>query len=317
MSKFRLVVANDWVSDKQAHYLNKDGFLKALHILRERDGWDTVFIKKSSPGSFDHAYVQFKYVEDVKQGILDEKPDAILFFQDLSRPILGEFEDSKIPIALALVGGTFKDYIHVPDIIFVESQVYLDSLKGDAKKVVKAFGTNTEIFYPTKQPKIFDAVFPATFASWKRHNLFAEAMGEKGLACGWFQPNEPQCWQICQEKGTAILHHQNAESVNLLYNMSRTCVITSNAQGGSQRTVLEAMACNIPVIVMSDSDKTTEFVREVGIGGIVEPDANKIREEVVAWVGVGGSVNTRDFIMENYSAEIYATKLKEGIESIC
>ena len=315
MKKFKICIANDWVSDKQAHYLNKDGFLKALHILREKEGWDTVFIKKSSPGSFDHEYVKFKYVEDVKQGILAEKPDAILFFGDLSRPILGEFEDSKIPIAVAMSGGTFNEYVHVPDIMFVESQVYVDLFKGDAKKVVRAFGTNTTVFKPTKQPKIWDAVFPATFASWKRHDLFAEAMGKNGLACGWFQPNEPQCWEVCQEKGTALLHHQNAESVNLIYNMGKTCVITSNAQGGSQRTVLEAMACNVPVITMSDSDKTTPFIEECGIGGIVEPDAMKIRE--VVWDWMNRKVDTRDWVMENYSEEIYANQLKEGILSIC
>ena len=315
MKRFKLVISNDWKSDKQAHYLKKDGFLKALHILREKEGWDTIFIKQSSPGYFDHEYVQFKYVEDVKEGILAEKPDCILFFGDLSRPILKEFEDSKIPIAVALTGGTFKDYAHVPDIMFVESQVYVDMFKGDVKKVVKAFGTNTTVFKPTKQPKIWDAVFPATFASWKRHNLFAEAMGKNGLACGWFQPNEPLCWQVCQEKGTAILHHQNAESVSLLYNMSKTCLITSNAQGGSQRTVLEAMACNIPVIVMSDSDKTTEYVKECGQGSIVEPDAVKMRE--VVWDAFGETPTTRDWIMENYSEEIYANQLKEGILSIC
>ena len=314
MAKLKLVISNDWVSDKQAHYLNKDGFLKALHILREKEGWDTVFIKKSSPGYFDHAYVQFKYVEDVKQGILDEKPDAILFFGDLSRPILKEFEDSKIPIALALTGGTFKDYVHVPDIIFVESQVYYDDLKGSAKKVVKAFGTNTEIFHPIEQPKIFDACFPATFAGWKRHELFAEAMGSKGLACGWFQLQEPQCFQVCREKGTALLHHQNAESVNLIYNMSRTCVVTSNSHGGSQRTVLEAMACNIPVIVMQDSDKTTEYIRDCGVGEIVSPTPGAIREAVERLKDK--KVNTREWILANYSEKIYAQKLKEGILSI-
>lgn len=311
----KLVVANDWYSDKQAHYLNKDGFLKSLDIFQKEYGWDVIFIKKSSPGFFQHPYVLFKYAEDVKQAILDEKPDCVLFFCDLSRPILEELKGCGIPIALAFTGGPYDDYEDAPDIIFVESQVYYDRFKARGRNVMRAFGTNTEIFKPMPQPKIFDACYPATMASWKRHHLFAEAMGSKGLVCGWWQPHEPHCWQVCQQYGTALLHHQNAESVNLIYNMSKTCVITADSTGGCQRTVLEAMSCNVPVIVTADSDKTTEYVRDCGVGEIVYPDSKSIRDAVEKWKDQ--KVNTREWILNNYSEHHYASKMKEGIVSIC
>lgn len=311
----KLAVVNDWFSDKMNQW-NKDGFLKCLDIFQREYGWEVIFFKKSEPGIFKHPYVYFHYVDDVKKAVLDYKPDAILGFSDLSRPYLGELKGSGIPIALAFSGGPYDDYEEVPDIIFVESQVYYDRFKARGRNVVKAFGTNTEIFKPIpEQPKIFDACYPATMATWKRHYLFAEALGSRGLVCGWWQPHEPHCWQVCQKYGTALLHHQNAESVNLIYNMSRTCVITADSTGGCQRTVLESMACNVPVIVTVDSDKTTEFVRACGVGEIVYPEPEAIRQAVEKWKNQ--KVSTREWILNNYSEKIYASKLKEGIMSIC
>jgi glycosyltransferase involved in cell wall biosynthesis len=96
--------------------------------------------------------------------------------------------------------------------------------------------------------------------------------------------------------------------------MSHTCVVTADGSGGCQRTVLEAMACNIPVIAMSDSDKTTEYIKECGVGSIVETTPEAIRNAVDAWKGK--KVDTRSFIKDNYSEEIYAKKLCDGINSI-
>lgn len=314
----KLIVTNDWWSDKMAHNLNKDGLLKALDIFQKEYGWDVKFVKKSQPGFFKHEYVLFQYVEDPKKLILEEKPDAILFFGDLARPLLGELKDCGIPIALAFSGGTFTNHINVPDIIFVESKVYLDRLSAMRENIVQAFGTNTEVFRPVKQPKIFDAVFPATFATWKRHKLFAEAGNSRWLACGWFQPREMQCWKVCRDNGIAVLHHQNAESMSLIYNMSKTCVITSDSTGGSQRTVLEAMAVGIPPVVMEDSDKTTEYVKESGFGKIVHPDPEDIRKAVEELIANPPDPQKGiDYIRSKYTAEIYAKKLKEGILDIC
>jgi glycosyltransferase involved in cell wall biosynthesis len=317
----KIVIANDWYSDKQGHYTNKDGFLRCLDIFQRDYKWEVIFIKKSSPGYFQHPYVLFKYVEDVKSEILNQKPDCILLFSDLSRPLLGELRGCGIPIAQAFTGGAYDKFEDVPDIIFVESQVYYDRFKAHGRNVVKAFGTNTEVFKPMPQPKIFDACQTCTFAGWKRHELFAEALGGgkyKALACGWWQPHEPQCWQICQEKGIVLLHHQNAESVNLIYNMSRTCVLTADNSGGSQRSVLEAMAVGIPPIVMSDNDKTTEFVRESGFGKIVLPEPSAIRNAVDELIkSPPDSQIGINYIKSKYTEHHYAEKLKKGIESIC
>lgn len=312
---FRLACVNDWYDRKSAVFWNKDGFLRMLSVLRDRDGWEIVFFKKHERTfEWDHDYVKLSFSPNPAQQVRDFKPDAILFFSDLSRPILGELKDMKCPKAICYSGGRFTDFIDVPDIIFVESKSYLDWFKSMGKNVVQAFGTNTELFKPYSQPKVWDGFFPATGAAWKRHGLFAESLKEKGLVCGWWQPHEPQCLEVCVKNGTAVLHHQMPESIVYLYSMARTVVITSSDIGGSQRSVLEAMACNVPVIVMADSTMTTEYVRECGQGAIVEPNVPDIRKAVAEWKD--RPVNTRDWILANYSEWVYADKVKEGIISI-
>ena len=65
---------------------------------------------------------------------------------------------------------------------------------------------------------------------------------------------------------------------------------------------------------MSDSTMTTEYIRECGIGAIVEPEVNAIRAAVEEWKDK--TVNSRDWILKNYSEYTYADKIRDGITSI-
>lgn len=144
----------------------------------------------------------------------------------------------------------------------------------------KAFGVNTEIFRPEKRNKDFDAIMHGTFAGWKRQGLFGEAFGERGLAVGKFQENDPSPYHECKKHGTKIMSPQSRSVLNTLINRSKVCVNTSDYWGGGQRTTLEAMACGVPVIVMEDSPKNREYVEESGVGAVCKPEPESIRE---AW----------------------------------
>lgn len=309
----KISVLNDWHDKKSAVFWNKDGFLKMLSVLRDTYGWEITFFKKHDQEFvWEHDYVKLSFSPDPVAQAKAWKPDAYLGFSDFSRPYLDALRGEKI--ALCYTGGKFTNYMDVPKIVFVESKTYVDWMKPMGINVTQAFGTNTELFKPLKAPKVWDGFFPATGAAWKRHGLFAEALRERGLVCGWWQPHEPECLQVCLDNNTCVLHHQMPESLVYLYNMAKTVVVTSQDNGGSQRTVLEAMACNIPVIAMSDSTMTTEYLVQSGSGLIVDPSAPLIREAVD--ILKDKQVNTREWIMQNYSEFIYAEKVKQGIESI-
>lgn len=314
----KIAFATDWGDKKSAFFWNKDGILKMMQILRERDGWDTRFFRKHPIQTFtwEHDYIEAHLSPNPAQAVRDWKPDVICFFGDFSRPIMGELRDYPCPKAILYSGGRYTDFALVPDIVFTESKSYIPWMKNiGVKNVVQAFGTNTELFKPyPNQPKFFDAFFPATFAGWKRHELFADAVGSKGLACGWWQENEMYIVENLIKHKVGILHHQMAESVSLLYSMARTVVITSSDVGGSQRAVLEALACNVPCIVMEDSTMTSEYIRECGEGSIVPPNVPDIQKAVMEWKD--RKVNTREWILKNYSEYVYADKVKAGIESI-
>lgn len=316
----KLALTNDWHDRKSAVFWNGDGILKAMDVLRKRDGWDITFFKKHDRTfTWEHDYLELSFSPDPAKQILEAKPDAILFFGDFSRPIMEQLQHCGIPMGICYSGGQFTNYERVPQVYFVENKTYVDWMKSRGlPNVRQVFGTNTEIFKPMKQPKIWDAFMPATYAEWKRHKLFADAMeGKRALAAGWWQEREAFVWQYCQEKNIALLHHQMPHSVNLLYNMSHTTLLTANTHGGSQRAVLESMACGIPPIVMSDSDKTTEYVAESGFGVIVEPDSNKIRAAVEHLIlNPQDPQKGIDYIASKYTEYHYADGIKAGIESI-
>lgn len=319
----RVAFVTDWGDKKSAFYSNKDGILKMMQVLRDRDGFETMFFRKHPDQTFiwEHDCIMAHVSPNPAKAVLEWKPDVIVFFGDFSRPIMGELENCGIPIAQLYSGGRFTHFAHVPQLIFVESKSYIEWMKTIPQikgKVIQAFGTNTELFKPyPDQPKFFDAFFPATFASWKRHQLFTEAMGSRGLVCGWWQEHEMDIIRQAMKGNVGILHHQPAESMALLYSMARSVVVTSMDTGGSQRTVLEAMACNVPTIVMADSTMTSEYIRECQKDGfragmIIEPNVADIRKAVDQIIPLGPT-DAREWIMKNYSEYIYADKVRDGL----
>lgn len=260
--------------------------------------------------TFPHDYFPIFVTSDIEKSIKEFTPDKIIIWGDTTRPAAKILAPLGIPMAMCFAGG-HQDGEAVPyiDHFFVESQVYKDSFEVKGRSVSTAFGTNTDLFKPMpNQPKVFDALFPATFALWKRHNLFAEATKNlRACAVGYmYETHEQDCWQVCESAGNLVLPHTSPEVLQRLYAASKCVVIPSRSDGGSQRTVLEAMAMNIPVIVCEDSDKTTEYVREGG-GFVVPPTIEAIQHMIP--VAGNGSINTRDYILSKWTHIHYADEL--------
>lgn len=291
----------DWQPDFDQTINLADGLCAALKELENRGHTVKRYTDTDIP--IPNPYGTYYPIDE--QEIADS--DAILHWADMTRPHAQPLSELGIPQAICFAGGeplgpTFPYFDH----IFVESQVYKDVFDREGLSCSIAFGTNTDLFTPVAgQAKQFDTIFPATFALWKRHSLYANAVkGLRALACGYMYHNhETECWQVCLDNGVTVLPHVSANTLRYLYAASKVCVIPSMSSGGSQRSVLEAMAMNIPCIV-TDSDK---FDYEHLIR--VEPTVEAIREAI----DTAQPTDTRQYILDNWSHVTYADSLEKGL----
>lgn len=220
---------------------------------------------------------------------------------------------------LLFAGGQIKpEWCDGFDMFLVESKINEDEFEELGYKWKRAFGVDTKVLKPEKQPKVWDACFPGTCAGWKRQPLFSKTLKEKGVICGRFQPTDPSPFNEARANGTLVLPELSYEAVTSIYNASHCCVNTSEYWGGGQRTTLEAMACGIPVIVMSDSPKNIEYVVESGAGLVVEPDEVKIREAIEEIKNWSDKDKQRgiDYVQSKWTHEHYANNILEAIKEI-
>lgn len=220
--------------------------------------------------------------------------------------------------ALLFAGGSIrKEWCEGFDLFFVESKVNEQDFANLDLPWKRAFGVNTQIFKPEKQPKVFDGILQGTCASWKRQTLFSQALRERGAVCGRFQESDPIGFQMCRKNGTLVLPELSYQAVAALINASHTVVNTSDAQGGGQRCTLEAMACGIPPIVMNDSPKNMEYAEESGFGIIVEPLIESIQDAIRsvkdAQMPITGGV---EYIHSKWTEKHYADAIMQGINGI-
>lgn len=317
MKKLRIAFVHDWQVAWGQELDWQDGLAAALAELEKRGHQVDRFVCTPGPNAtIPNPLGPIYAMHDILKEVSEVKPDVILHWADFTRPNAKPLKELGIPMALCFAGGEVDTYNTFDfDHVFVESQVYADKLEELGVPHSIAFGTNTDLFKPIEgQQKVFDTIFPATFAAWKRHSLYAQAVqGMKALACGYMYDNhEQECWEECLRLGTVVLPHASANVLHYLYAASKVCVIPSMSSGGSQRTVLEAMAMNLPLVV-TDSDKfdylTDECFR-------VEPEAEAIRGAVLALLDGDRTVNTREHVLNNWSHIQYANALEKGLQAI-
>jgi len=322
----KIAFVHDWKPDLYQEITWKDGLAAAVKILHERHevkfftlgdedfvlphSYFPIYVRKGSDNAESPSLIE---------AVKEFNPDVILVWGDCTRPNARGLFYVNPKMALCFAGGdttgpTAPYFSH----FFVESEVYKIRFQMGGKSVSTAFGTNEKLFRPSElQNKIFDVIFPATFCDWKRHKLFTDAVvGRKAIVTGFmYQDHEVDCWKYPMANGVLTLPHSSAETLRELYAASHTCLITSRADGGSQRTVLEAMAMNLPVVVTQDSDKTSEYVIDAGLFECVaEPTVESIQLSL-NWA-LENQPKTRDYILSKWTSDHYASAIEEGIKKI-
>jgi glycosyltransferase involved in cell wall biosynthesis len=279
-----------WGGAKKVRYLVKDGLATAMEIIGKKHQVDW-YLSGDEP---------------------TDDYDWILVWGVSSVPFNFKIQKYKARKAL-MCAGHAEDIVNLRkfNVVFVESPLIFQHLKPHCNRIVLAFGVDTNFFKPLNIPKYIDAVYPATFSDWKRQDLFADAIGPRGLCFGVIQPDGVKHFEYCQQKQVATLSGLMPQSLmNIMYNVAKTCVITS--WHGSERTVLEALACNVPVVVTNDNFLACSLLPNIGaISCKSESESIKKAFEKALTI----KDNTREYVLENYTAEIYARKILEVIEN--
>ena len=245
----------------------------------------------------------------------DHKPDLLMCWGGtLSTSYIEglKFDGKKV---LFFAGGSrHPDNFELYDMTFFENDIHTNEGRVRGIKCMTAFGTNTTVFKSMKQPKIFDVIYPGAFGLWKRKDLFARACkGLKALSLGNIQHHEMQCWNVCVDNGITVSADIPQSCLPYFYAMSKTVLVLPVPEIGCQRTVIEAMAMKIPVIVPCDAPLVVEFAVHGGI--IVNPDEQSIRQAVVDPSGAN-TEEAYEYIINNLTEKHYADKIKEAIRII-
>lgn len=268
---------------------------------------------------------EVKYFDFPLKDIESFNPDVVLYWE---APVCQRGKDADnwnavcaLPYkkCLLFAGGPLKATdVKDFDLVFVESNINEEDCEREGIPYKRAFGVNTQIFKPLNLEKKHDGFMQATFAEWKRHQLFADALGPKGLVAGRKQEHDLNGYNHCVKRGVTILEEQPAEEIAKLINESVAVVNTSEYWGGGQRCTLEAMACGVPVIVMDDSPKNREFVEDSWGGIVCAPNAEAICQAMETLKEKGPEFGKLgyEYTQKYWTEQHYADSLLEGIESI-
>ena len=214
-----------------------------------------------------------------------------------------------------LCAGHPSDLVNIEkfDHIFVESPAVYREMLPFTKSISIAFGVDTELFKPNPdEPKIFDVLYIATWSEgWKRQSLFAESVkGLRACAAGSLQPDGIEGLKKCTENGVyTMVGLVPTRVVALLYQMSKVCVITS--WHGSERSMLESLASNVPLIITKDNELGASLVEYHA--EIVNPNPIKIRTSIDLQLK-RQYMDERNWVLQKYSAQQYVHKILEVLE---
>lgn len=269
-------IAFIWYFDKASWVFPnyRDGHRAAIEEIAKKHQVDWFLDKKlPKPGEYDFLLFWSSSNED--------------FF-----PLLDQYRERK-GICLT-TNPTNPDNLRKVNIVYVESTPVYDECRALQLPVIKAFGTDTDFFTPGSKEKDIEYFYPATFSPWKRQRDIAY-LGDKLLCVGTIQPDGIGDYEVCKEAGVKTEEgYFPVEKIRDYYQRAKNVIIP--AVHGSERTVLEAMACNI---------------LPMGLNAYANAKAYSYILEYYA----SGSNSPREFIEKNYSHKIFAQNLLKGVEA--
>ena len=236
--------------------------------------------------------------------------DFLLFWDDSNSEMFNFLDEYKCRKGICLTTDPHNmDNLRKLDVVFVESDPIFNTVKSAGIRCIKAFGTDTDFYTPYNGPELKKDIkyfYPATFSPWKRQSEIAH-LGSDLVCIGTIQPDGVGEYEACKKAGVTIMaDYFPAEVIRDYYRRARKVIIP--AVHGSERTVLEAMSCNVwpEVLHPNINIRTASYVEEYV----------DWREEKMKAGGDGRKLQPRQFVLERYSHVKFAESLLKGIENV-
>lgn len=274
-----------WYFDKSGQVFDnwRDGLRSALELI-EKDHRVDWYLNKKLPS----------------EASLEKYYDFVLVWDDSNTETTRHLTKAKRKGICLTTDPNNIENLRNFDVIYCESQPVYEAVRSAGLRAIKAFGTDTDFFSPDDTKKDIEYFYPATFSPWKRQSKIA-VLQKPVLFVGTLQPDgQGELDAVLKEKRhTVELGYFPVEKIRDYYRRSKKVVIP--AIHGSERTVLEAMACGIePILIPDIGPKNVETYTNIKAYSYIQ----ELEES---------GLSPRDFVVKYYSHYKYAESLLKGI----
>lgn len=219
--------------------------------------------------------------------------DGVIFWDDSNSTFFNQLDNYDCPKALCLTTDPQNfDNLRKLNAVYCESVPIYNAVRQQGIRAIKAFGTDTDFFTPDPEvKKDIEYFYPATFSPWKNQKEIA-FLGNKLTCIGTVQPDGVLELQECLKNGVNVEEgYFPAQKIRDYYRRSEKVIIP--ALHGSERTILEAMSCDIlPEVINVNNVRAQSYIREFQLSGSKSP---------------------RQFVLRNYSHKKYFKDLLKGL----
>ena len=296
--------------------------------LFAKDGHDVTITTYGGPASgIDHG-IKFLLVPretpfpQWASKVKDLCPDVIYCWGSIDHKIAKFCKElmPEVPLLFFLAGGGV-DHPHTSlyDHFFVETKFHKKDLNDHGKPATEALGVMVDqLVIKPNQPKLWDVLLPASFTSNKRYSLFADVVEIGHLRAVAVGPkNDEGCLIECEKVEIPTFGYVTRSSLCDFYNASRVTVLTGGAWGGSQRTLLESLACGTPVVACEDNFQLDFFTGADSPVVFCPPQPEFILDAVRRVIASPAKPQMlRDYVLSRFTAHHYYDLVKQETERI-
>lgn len=220
--------------------------------------------------------------------------DGLVFWDDSNSTFFDQLDNYTCPKGLCLTTDPQNfDNLRKVNAVYCESTPVYNEVRAQGIRAIKAFGTDTDFYTPDDTvEKDIEYFYPATFSPWKLQRDIAH-LGKDLLCVGTLQPDGIYDLTQCRKNGVRVEEgYFPVEKIRDYYRRSQHVIIP--AVHGSERTILEAMACNIlPLVTNPLNIKARSYIEEYQLSGCNTP---------------------REFVEKYYNHRDYAKNILKGLQ---